>query len=230
MVFRIYNVVDQTGKIVKIGSTIRTLARRSTQNPYNNKKYKNCRLTLRREFECDDRDFGLILLRVREQFEISRAHLWEKGWNETEPVRDLLRNMCERTSSVLGGKISGRKNVENGHWFKITSSGAGGKTGAGGKANVLSGHIQKLGLKYGPIRGRKNVENGSITALGLKNAKTLGYMSNCGKIGGTVSGPKNAAMMNISGAAKKGLHNRWHVSRGILNLNCCLCYPQEKSA
>lgn len=91
MICRIYDVVDlKTGEILMKGSTISPLSKRFSKSPYTEPKHKNHKLFLSREWEWpdEDRDFGILLLRIREQFEISRDHLWQDqgGQNISEPA------------------------------------------------------------------------------------------------------------------------------------------------
>ena len=115
MICRIYDVVDvKTGEVVLKGSTIQSLQMRSSKSPYRNTTYRNHKLYLSREWEWPDCDFdfGIILLRVREQFEISRDCLWldQGGRNIQEPAKMIVFGFGgNRESSRLGGIIAMRK-------------------------------------------------------------------------------------------------------------------------
>ena len=177
MVFRIYNVVDETGRVVKIGSTIRTLKERGRLAPYNTDKYKNCKLELRREFVHGNREFGEILLRVREQFEISRAHLWldENGWNSDAPIRAFLCGRGDLNTNKIGGIV-------------------------GGNINKKSGWASKLGKKQGPISGQLARDNGRLKEISLRGASTMkesGKAAMMGKIQGPILGAANVASGHI---------------------------------
>ena len=168
MVFRIYKVIDESGKVVKIGSTIQTLQKRKRQEPYNKPTYKSFKLICFREFECDDREFGIILLRVREQFEISRAHLWadEGGWNITEPIPVLLRGVEGSITGKIGGKIAGHMAVKSGRILEMSKAGTAALAKTGFAVLRAAGEKQQ--------QGRKNRENGSIQKLGHIYGHTTG--------------------------------------------------------
>jgi hypothetical protein len=120
----------------------------------------------------------------------------------------------------IGGPIGGHKAVESGQVFAAginTRFKKGQPTGAtpesrlrgatrAGSNNVKSGHIKALGLK--------NVENGHIESLRIKNTER-GFFSS--------ERQSKAASLIPQEKRLKGLHNRWHVSRNIINPNCVLC-------
>lgn len=115
MWLRNYSVISPTGALLKMGSTITSLQQRARNNPYKNPEYTGCVLRLDREDQWpdEDRDFGILFLRVREQIAISKAHLWrnEGGRNSDEPV---LRNVygiespSARDAHVKAGKKLGK--------------------------------------------------------------------------------------------------------------------------
>ena len=115
MICRIYDVVDiRTGEVLLKGSTIQSLSARSSDSPYNKPRHANSRLFLSREWEWPDtdKDFGLLLLRVREQFEVSRDCLWldQGGRNIQEPAKMAVFGFgCDCESSRIGGMIAMRK-------------------------------------------------------------------------------------------------------------------------
>ena len=199
--------------------TVQELKVREKNRPYSFPKYKGCTLELRREFEHEDREFGEILLRVREQFEISRAHLWDKegGWNVQEPIWSIIFGFDPAMGGRIGGKVTAAKNKASGEisargkrmfaqkkgLFAPENRGKGGKKGGvtTGRMHAESGHcarIAHLGGLIGGIRGgQTNIKSGHAAAMGRK----------WGKING---------------------HNAWHVKRNKPNPKCVLCFPQSE--
>jgi hypothetical protein len=83
---------------------------------------------------------------------------------EDSPFAGLTDNQ-RKTNAKAGGDVGGKKNVESGHWARISSLGAqiGGKTT--GKKNVESGHLARVRTKEvqskaGKIGGKIAVESG----------------------------------------------------------------------
>ena len=135
--------------------------------------------------------------------------------NQNPENRNRLKRLSTFETCSNGGKLGGQKNVETGHIFALGVQ--------QGRKNKESGHWDKVRLLGTPFtsetsrqQGLRNVENGHLVRLdqGRKNSEKPGYMSALGKLGG-----------------KKGglavCHLRWHVNRGIKNLNCSLCSFQE---
>lgn len=170
MIFRIYDVVDLiSGKVIKIGSTYQTLEKRWASKDYQrNVKYEICRLVLAREFEWPDADkeFGIILARVREQIRIGQQHLWrdetkDNRSNYEQPVSTLMKGFDWSVISIAGGIASSQKKANTGQDIEI-----GKRIGSiYGPRNADSGLMSRIGKIYGHINGMKNVENGQLAKL-----------------------------------------------------------------
>jgi hypothetical protein len=136
---------------------------------------------------------NLITLTVKDH---AHAHkLLEAACGIKAPPTAWLE--AQRDSAAKGGRIGGR---------------IGGRTQ--GRKNVENGtgifaltpeQRSAAGRKGGRISGLKNVESGQLASL-----RTPEHQAKAGRAGG----PAGARITN---------HLRWHVKRGIVNLDCSLC-------
>jgi len=237
MIYRIYNVMDKTGHVVKIGSTIRTLSVRGRRDPYNTSEYEGCQLGIKREFEWpdSDKDFGNLLRYVREQFDISKNHLWwdEGGWNKDEPVRSYLYGFDGSVGGRIGGKVAVRKAKENKTGLFATDYD---KTKGGRNAQITQ---RKKGLNFHNLefQSKQGYKGGSASLANGHPAKANG-----GRVAGPIVGRK--AVENKTGIfavdwiftnpidsrpqdQSKGRHNRWHTNRNTFNEKCSLCLKER---
>jgi hypothetical protein len=112
------------------------------------------------------------------------------------------------------GLIQGRKNAESGLLTRIATKES---CGRGGRI---------VGTIYGPITGRKNKESGQIAALGRtgmggRKAKEMGVGVHAPGV--AANGGRSTSREHKCKIGPIGLHNRWHVARGIINPKCSLC-------
>lgn len=215
----IYHVVDKTTKeVVKVGSTIQTLARR--WGGYNKEKYSNHLLVEVRSLESSDVDFYdkadsscpfLWHLFVIEQAEILRARTFRVGVlsNQELPVEQKLRgfdgseygrigNRClPRDARVRGGMTRGKQNSESGFMSAL------------GKSIPYDQRV-----KNGSIGGQKRVESGFFSKEHQKLVSPLGA-----KIGGQI----RAKSGDLPKIASLGGHTRWHVNKNNFSLRCVHC-------
>lgn len=229
-------ISSDTGKIVKVGSTIKPLKNRSRA-----KCYKGYTLVPIREDEYEDSNFGLLHLRVRETIEISKNQTWHRdglgGRNILNPVNVWLSQLDYFEMRSYAGTVGGKKTFEL-YGNPGTTEGAKKGGRVSGLKNVESGWAKILGDTYGSARGKKEVENGHLASL-----RTPEHQSSAGKIGGkrvaeihaltgwskkmgTIYGRENARRIPYDVKMKalvKGRHTRWHVKRGIISLVCPLC-------
>ena len=104
--------------------------------------------------------------------------------------------------ALLAAAITGRRAVESGQLAQARTREGSIKGGlkAGGQ-HAESGHMSKIGKMHGPIQGKKNVESGLLEKI----------RPAAGRKGGPI-----------------GMHNRWHVRRGIVSATCKICTEAEK--
>jgi hypothetical protein len=150
------------------------------------------------------------------------------------------RSAAGRKGGRIGGHITGRKTKENGTGIfaltpeqrsaagriggrKIKENGTGifapGSQAKGGlhsqethKKNGTGCYSREQQVKGGRISGLKNVESGQLASL-----RTPEHQAKAGRAGG----PAGARITN---------HLRWHVKRGIVNLDCSLCRRVSQQA
>lgn len=111
MIGIVYKAVDKnTGRLVKVGSTSKSLERRMCD-----KCYRDCELIPIRTDEYEDSDFGMLLLRTRELFEISKNHTWKdeglSGRNILNPVKVWISHLDDFEMRSYAGRIGGDKNI-----------------------------------------------------------------------------------------------------------------------
>jgi len=227
-----YEVFVADKPIRLVGSTILTLKQRRS-NGYVKRFGPEVELRLIREIprhETEDDVSYNFHLKAAEALDIVRkkTYLENGGLNKVSPLIQAIGHpVLEAEMGHLGGKISGRINVENGHLARIRTPEhqreAGRISGRkavdsgrlatiqtsenqakAGRVAVESGQIQALGR----TEGRKRVESGllaSVCHLGSKKAKALGV--------GIF-----AAGMQVKGNCIS-LCKRWNINRG----KPCVC-------
>lgn len=241
----VYDVVDlRTGECVKGGSTEQPLLKRWQQSPYYGGRGKFIGYGLMEVFRIQQHplepgDLFTWRLRVREQ-----RHILSNRYMDSQ---HLLRNKILplngapdiSTLGRIGGEASGRiaktsgriqelgfkqgrKNVESGHWARISKlldrSAAARESG---RISVENGWIQALGFK----QGRQNVKSGHLARItSIANSAKGGRIGGqtCVETGhiqriGRAQGQKNVE----SGHLKQILHDRWHP--GISLEKCEVC-------
>ncbi len=215
MIGIVYHVVHKdTGRVVKVGSTIRSLKVRFRQPDYKN-RYKNYFLKEVKRIESNDLDVYdpedsfcpfLWHLAAAEHVEMVRQNTYRIGVlsNQFSPLWQKCIGFDAAEASKVAGSLGAKISVEkklgiHSADFDRVSSGR-----KGGLANVESGHLQKIsslgGKACGPVVGKRNAESGW-----MKKVQQMGL----GK-GGKIGGPK-------------GMHTRWHTNRGIVSSNCKFC-------
>jgi general stress protein YciG len=121
-------------------------------------------------------------------------------------------------AAARAGRKGGRKSHENGTGiFALTPEQRSAARRIGGRKNVENGtgywgltleQRQAAGRKG----GRKSVESGQLASL-----RTPEHQAKAGRKGGRISGARTC-------------HLRWHVKRGIVNLDCSLCRRVSQQA
>lgn len=230
----VYHVVDKTtGSVVKVGSTITTLACRwkyYNKNKFSNHYLKEVHRIVSSELDWYEKGNSrcpfLWHLIASEHLEIIKQGTWKKGKlsNQVSPLDQKYFGYCDahldtarmgalnqsREDKARGGyiqgPIQGKKNLESGLWARVVS--------LGGRASGKSKSLAKLAAnaKNGGRFGRWSVESGHLADL-----RTPEHQSRAGKAGGRKGGP----------AAN---HLRWHVKRNIVNQNCSLCKGKDASS
>jgi hypothetical protein len=233
----VYKAVDlATGKVIKVGSTIKSLKDRSRD-----KCYKGCVLSLIRQDEYEDSNYGVLLLRIRETLEISKNKTWHRdgcgGRNILNPINVWLSKLDDFEMRSYAGTKGGSKAFEL-HGNPATAEGSSKGGQVAGLNNVESGWAKILGDTYGHARGKKEVENGHLASLrttehqsyagrkgGVRaaevNAKT-GWLQKLGNTYGLENIRKTPYAVKMKGLAM-GRHVRWHVNRSKPNADCPLC-------
>lgn len=187
---RIYHVVQKdTGRIIKVGSTIQLLHKRAGQRDYR-KTYSDCFLREAFTIEsstADDNWFGLAgitdpkkafapflwNLIIAEHLEMLRMKTYkipdEPRSNQQFPIFQKLCGFDGADVASIGGRLANHITNDEAHRADpnyLESRARAGRTS--GAKNIATGQIQAL--------GRKNVETGWIQALGRKigrkNAET----------------------------------------------------------
>ncbi len=143
---------------------------------------------------------------------------------------------AQRNSASSNGRAAARKNKENGTGLYDSA------VRALGTATLTPERCAAAGR----IGGRKTADSGSLAIASAAVRARPGHQANAGRAGGlslprevhVKSGLAAAAVNRANGTgfyskevqsriAKKRLHVRWHVKRGIVNPNCSLCTPPE---
>jgi hypothetical protein len=171
-----------------------------------------------------------IRVAVNEHNELMKIPL-EKWRNKQDPLIQMNNASSNEDMASLGGKITGRRNVESGQIQALGYSGIGGKKAfelhgnpatpescfKGGKVGGKIGGNRRFKLygspattescsKGGKIIGQQNVESGHIQTLGC------------------LQGRRNVE----SGLWMKANHFRWHVNQGISKPETCIfCVVSE---
>ena len=121
------------------------------------------------------------------------------------------------------GRISGRKTLENGTGLfgrtpeqRSKDAQKAGRTGGliQGRRCVENGHLARICVLGGRIAGRAAAKSGQIASIATPESRAKG-----GRMGGRIAGRKNVE----SGHLTRLAHNRWHVARDIVNVECELC-------
>ena len=221
VVGKIYRVVDKaTNKIVKIGSTTRTIQQRFGQSDYK-RKYKNHFVEEVKTISSSELDWYdpndsycpfLWHLAASEHLEMLSARTFRTSdlSNLFSPLdQKFFNRFGSHHLSSLGGQIGGRTHVSSGHLKSISSKG---------------------GLSSGPSNGRVNGTALFKAKKGLFKYPSIAVRG--GKAGGRVSGRiavESGQLASLrttehqSKASKSANHNRWHLNRNIVNPNCSLC-------
>lgn len=245
---RIYHVVDKTtGEVIKVGSTIQTLAQRFRKHDYR-KKYTNHFLREARSFESSDLDEYrpedshcpfLWHLVAAEHLEILRMGTYRKTRfsNQRWPLDQKFCGFDGTEHCFIGGINAGRIAVASKQIFELGKE-HGRKRKIEGTGIFAPGMAIKGGQIQGKVQGRKNVESGLLMSV----------CSNGGKIGGRVLFETKRGLFGMSEREKKiaqiaggsaacklrtpeqqaysgrmGAHIR-HRNRGILfSDNCKIC-------
>lgn len=210
IVGRVYHIVDKTtGKVVKVGSTIRTLEKRFRETDYK-KKYTNHFIRESRVINSSEFDWYekgnvsspfLWHLVAAEHIEMLKMDTYRKGKfsNKISPLDQKYFGFDGQIGGVIGGQISGRQNAESGHMSRLGKSISieerKRRASVSGKLNTENGNLAKAlkvrWIKRGPTGGKKNAESGHCARI-----------AHLGRLGWGEDG--NA----------KGNHIRWHINGG----------------
>jgi hypothetical protein len=222
---KIYHVVDvATGRVIKVGSTIREVAQRFAQSDYKN-RYTNHSIVEVKRFESSEQDWYdsrdaycpfLWHLVAAEHMEIVRQGTFGIGLsNRLSPLVQKFNSKLGLSElSSEGGKLGGKEHVRSGHLRAISSKGGRSRTQESKRRNGLQLLLNKRGVFApgiaaqggrvgGPKAGRLAVESGQLAGL-----RTFEHQSS---------------------ASKSANHNRWHVNRNIVNPKCLLCREGSNS-
>jgi hypothetical protein len=204
MIGRIYHVVDKiTGEVVKVGSTTQTLERRFSYPDYR-KKYTNyfireAKILESSEFDWYDADDPncpfLWHLVASEHMEILKQGTFKKSRfsNRVSPLDQKYFGFDPFLYGAVGGHVSGKKNVESGHWAtlrtpEIIMMGA----KAAGALAARTGQINKIKTYESCLKGALNQSTQDKAR------------------GGYTQGKKNVESGHLNKARKSALHSRWH--------------------
>lgn len=217
---RIYYVVNKTtNRVVKVGSTIRTLEKRWSFYP---KNYSNHFLRLAKEITSSDFDWYdpqnsdcpfLWHLVAAEHLEAVKMGTFNSGplSNKISPLVQKYIGFDGSSFARAGGEAGGTKARDN--KLGIHSPAFDHVPGArkGGLKNVESGHLQSVSSKGGLACGAlmEKEKKGIFSPTYDRVAAGRKY----GKISGKIGGPK-------------GMHIRWHVNRGLVSSQCKHCTQQ----
>jgi hypothetical protein len=222
---KIYHVVDtETGRVIKVGSTIREVAQRFAQSDYKNRYTSHSVVEVKR-FESSEQDRYdsrdaycpfLWHLVAAEHIEIARQGTFGVGLsNRISPLVQKFHSKLGLSDlSSEGGKLGGREHVRSGHLWAISSKGGKSRTLESKRRNGLQLLLSKKGVfapgiaaqggrAGGPKAGRLAVESGQLASL-----RTFEHQSK---------------------ASKSANHNRWHINRNITNPKCLLCREGSNS-
>lgn len=217
---RIYHVVDKTtGEVVKVGSTIQTLAKRfgtGYKRKHSNHFLREVRIIQSGDFDWYKKGDSycpfLWHLVTAEHIEMLAMDTFRKGplSNQESPLDQKFRGFDGSEYGRIGALATSRETRVRGG---ITT----------GQRNAASGYMSKLGknplyrethVQNGRIAGRKRVESGFFSSE---------HQSKVGRISGKISGRKNAESGHCARIAGLGGHTRWHVKKGVISKSCGLC-------
>ena len=236
MIGTVYEALNvDTGLIEKIGSTIHSLKKREKE--YCRKG--NYKLSPIYVGEYEDSPYGVLLLRAREESEITKRQLWMRdgkgGRNIMSPVNVWFSGVDDQQMRSYAGSIGGRKTFEL-HGNPRTEQGCIRGGIASGKKNAENGHMSAIGKIYGGRYGHILAEFRTVehqVYAGKKGgfaAAKVNAESGWSKNLGSVYGPENARKIPYEIKMKaliQGRHNRWHVKRGTVSSTCALCTQKE---
>ena len=231
MIGVVYKAIDTlTGCVVKIGSTIKTLKRRSADKCYN-----DCLLIPIRTDEYEDSDFGTLHLRIRETQEITKNQTWHEmgygGRNILNPIRVWISGVDIQELRSFAGKKGGLKTFEL-HGNPGTKEGSTLGGTVTGEKNVKSGWAKELGKTYGGrvcshLADFRTTEHQiSAGKKGGEAASIVNDKSGWSKKLGSIYGPENGRKIPQEArrrGSRRATHNRWHVRRNIISDSCSLC-------
>jgi hypothetical protein len=173
------------------------------------KTRKTCNALLRRWFEL------LKASKVEPRWRFLEENISNENWKERERHHVAVWKIVNSELCNL---------LEGGNEWPIHGTKLGGQ--------ITSKLYPKLASNRGKIGGKRTHE------LHPEWGHTLGtkYGSSGGKIGGKIGGRKNVESGHLANlrtpehqrqASHKGLHQRWHVNRGIIDDKCNLCKEER---